>query len=149
MLPILPCFLSRIHAGHVKKTVYLVIVHIAVFEAWETQLDLHSLQSVCSFPASRSYLLIDLPSYSDRPTIPSAAKKTSKCKNCFMWIFIPLRKKWDSWHIQEHLTSCQVFFAYMTFWPANQHSISCFEIKNISIPESFWHYVLILFMVLY
>lgn len=132
-----------------EKTVHLVIVHIAVFEAWETQLDLLSLQSMCSFQASKIYLLIDLLLYSGRPTVPSAAKKTSKCKNSFIWKFIPLRKHGTVGIFKSTWCIASVF-AYMTFWPANQHSISCFEInKIISIPKSSWHCILILFMFLY
>lgn len=92
-----------------NKAVYLVIVHITAFAAWETQLEQQSPQSMCSFPVPGTYLLIDLPSYSERLTILSSAKGASKCKNCFISIFSPLRKKGDSWHIQEHLTYCQYF----------------------------------------
>lgn len=129
MLLILPCFLSRLHTGHVKSTVLLVIVHIAVFEAWETQLGLYSLWSTCSFPASVIYLLVDLPPYSGRPTTPSASRKIPKCKNCFLWIFIPLEKRWDS-YIQEHLKHCKYFCLYDFLTCESTHQWSFWNNNN-------------------
>lgn len=107
-LSCLPCSPESTQAMW-KKAVHLVIVHITVIAAWETQLDQQSLQSMCSLPVSGTYLLIALPSHSERPTILSVAKAASKCKNCFISTFSHLRKKGDSWHIQEHLTYCQYF----------------------------------------